>query len=54
MITRRVVALCFGIYMGPIRPQVRGAEVDKETVGARYRCPLDVIAISLACCEQQG
>lgn len=50
MITRRVAALCFCIYMCH-ETAGAGAEVHKETAGARYRCPLDIIAISLACCE---
>ncbi len=44
------MALCSGIYMGPIRPQIRGAQVDKETRCAHYHSPLDIIAIKMACC----
>jgi uncharacterized CHY-type Zn-finger protein len=36
--------------MEPIRLQIRGAEVDKETRCAHYCSPLDIIAIKMACC----
>jgi hypothetical protein len=42
---RRVVALCSDIHMEPMRPQVHGAEVDKETRCAHYHSPLDITAI---------